>query len=470
MRRYAFFLLLVASVPAHADDWPQWLGPKRDGVWRETGLVDKFPEGGPKAKWRVPISEGYAGPAVVGGKVYVTDFVRAAGGKDAPTPFQRGDLPGNERVLCFDAASGGEPLWVHEYPATYRVSYAAGPRTTPLVHDGLVYTIGTMGDLVCLDAKTGGKKWAANFVKDLKAEVPVWGFSASPLIEGDLLICLAGGPKEPDIAQAMVKNDTAKIAELVTAGGGSLVVAYDRKTGKEVWRSLHDDEPGYAPPVVVDAGGTRQLIVWSPAAVTSLDPKTGKPYWCHGWPLKAGLSVPMVRFDAGRLFLTAFYNGSLMLELDKEKPAAKVLWKVGGKNERADNTRALHSIMPTPWFAGDSIYGVDSYGELRCLNAGTGDRLWSSLAATGPKSERWGTAFLVKLGDSGDRFVLFNEHGDLILADLSPKGYTEISRAKIIEPTNKLAGRLVVWTHPAFAEKCVFARNDKELVCVPLGR
>src|SRR5437868_4375842 len=121
---------LVAAV--RADDWPQWLGPKRDGVWRESGIIDKFPESGPKVLWRKPVDQGYAGPAIANGKVFITDWVRGKGVKDLKSGFDMPRMAGTERVLCFDAKTG-EQLWVYDYPCPYEVSYAAGPRCTPVV-------------------------------------------------------------------------------------------------------------------------------------------------------------------------------------------------------------------------------------------------------------------------------------------------------------------------------------------------
>src|SRR5215472_3319470 len=161
-------LALLAGVlvlaAARADDWPQWLGPRRDGVWRETGLLQKFPPGGPTIRWRAPVGQGYAGPAVANGRVYVTDLVLALGAKQG-NPFGKAPVPGKERVLCLDEASG-KPLWTHEYDCTYAISYPAGPRTTPVVAGGKVYTLGAMGDLLCLDAERGDVLWSKNFVKD----------------------------------------------------------------------------------------------------------------------------------------------------------------------------------------------------------------------------------------------------------------------------------------------------------------
>ncbi len=141
-----------------------------------------------------------------------------------------------------------------------------------------------------------------------------------------------------------------------------------------------------------------------------------------------------------------------------------MLWR--GRSTSEQKTDGLHTVMMTPFLKEGYIYGTCSYGQLRCLNINTGERMWESLAATGGKEQRWGNAFIVA---HEDRYFLFNEHGELIVAKLSPDGYEELSRTKIIEPTNHLAGRPVVWMHPAFANKCIFVRNDKEIVCLSLA-
>jgi outer membrane protein assembly factor BamB len=452
-RLFTLTLLTLAATfaAARADDWPQWLGPRRDGVWRESGILQKFPPGGPKIRWRAPVGQGYSGPAVAGGRVYVTDLVLAPGAKQG-NPFGKAPVRGKERVRCLVEASG-KPVWSHEYDCTYEISYPAGPRTTPVVAGGKVYTLGAMGDLLCLDSERGEVLWSKNFVKDFSAAVPLWGFSASPLLDGDRLICLVGGPDH-------------------------VAVAFHKDTGKVLWHALSAREPGYAPPMIYEIGGKRQLIVWHPEAVNSLDPETGKVNWSAPFGhmkigggrtmVRAGLTIPTPRLDGDKLFVTAFYDGPLMLKLNgSEKPS--VLWKGLGRGEMPDRTTGLHSIMPTPFIKDGYIYGVCSYGELRCLKEDTGERLWETHKATTGKSLRWGNAFLV---EQGDQFVLFNELGDLILAKLTPKGYEEIGRANILEPTNRMAappGRRVIWSHPAFANRSVYARNDRELVCVSMA-
>jgi outer membrane protein assembly factor BamB len=455
-RLLALALSAALQFPAagRGDDWPQWLGPQRDGVWRETGILDKFPKNGPKIRWRAPVGMGYSGPAVAGGRVYLTDRVLPESVKNPKSGFDRQKLPGVERVLCLDAKSG-EQIWKHQYECLYEVSYPAGPRATPVVAGGNVYTLGTMGDLLCLDADKGKVLWSKSFMKDYKAVIPTWGFSASPLLDGDRLICLVGGE-------------------------GSAVVAFHKDTGKEIWKALAPGGLGYCPPVIFEAGGIRQLIIWLPRLLASLDPETGKVYWREKSDAKAGMTIPMPRLEGDKLLVSCFYNGSMLLELDKRKPAAKVIWKgkhflkPEGYSEQPEKTDGLHCVMDTPVFKGGYIYGVCSYGQLRCLEAATGKRVWETLKATGGELERWSNAFIVA---QGDRYFLFNENGDLIIARMTPKGYEQIDEAHILDPTNTMAGgrfsrkpgRLVLWSHPAFADKAMFARNDKEMVCVSLA-
>ena len=448
--RIVALVAFLSAAPAFADDWPQWLGPQRDGVWRETNIVERFPKDGPKVLWRTPIGEGYSGPAVSHGKVYVTDRILAKGAATPKDSFDtKSRVAGKERVLCLDEKTGAI-LWTHEYDCPYQISYAAGPRTTPIVDAGKVYTLGAMGDLYCLSADKGDVIWSKNLLKDYVKTIPIWGFAGSPLIDGDRLICLVGGP-------------------------GSVAVAFDKNTGREVWKAVSADQPGYAPPVLATLGGQKTLLIWTPEALNALDPVTGKVHWSHHYArgknkaLKAALSVSMPRVDGDKLFLTAFYEGAVLLKLNG-LDAPTEIWRSGGRSEQPDQTDGLHSIMPTPIVKDGHIYGICSYGELRCLDEKTGKRVWSTHAATGGESVRWANAFLI---EQGDRFILFNEHGDLIIAKLSPKGYEEISRANILTPTNTMAGpagRRVIWSHPAFADRSCFARNDREIIRVSLAK
>ncbi len=415
-------LLFDLSSAVVADDWPQWGGPKRDCIWHESGIVRQFSTQGllPR-KWSAPVAEGYSGPAVANGLVFITDRLADAG---------------EERILCFDAETGKQ-VWSYQHPARYgSLNYPAGPRATPVVFAGRVYTIGAVGHMFCFEETTGKVLWQKDFQADFGTTLPTWGMAASPLIDGDRLITLVGGSP------------------------GALIVCFDRRTGAELWRSLEDAEVGYCPPVIYEFGGRRQLIVWHPSAVSSLDPETGKLLWEIPWKIKAGLTVPMPRQLGDRLFLTAFYDGPMMLQVTAD--SAKILWK--GDSSSEIETDGLHSIMPTPIVNSENIFGVCSYGQLRCLKTESGERVWETLDATG--SGRWWNAFLIQ---NDDVTFLHNEQGDLIIAQLKADGYHEISRAKLVEPTRPVQRRMTIWSHPAFAMKSVFARNDKELVRVDLA-
>src|SRR5262249_31151423 len=202
-----------------------------DGVWRETGIVAALPPGGPKVLWRAPTDPGYSGPAVAGGRVYVTDRQAAQKVELPDRAMPREDIPGTERVRCLDARTG-QALWEHRSDGPSRIGSPSGRRATPLVAGGQVYTLGAMGDLRRLDAATGRLVWARNFRQDYKLRPPAWGWAAAPLLDGDRLICLVGGE-------------------------GSAVVAFHKDTGQELWRAAGAGGDRHAPPPAPHARGPR---------------------------------------------------------------------------------------------------------------------------------------------------------------------------------------------------------------------
>ncbi len=416
---------MLAGGAALADDWPQWRGPNRDGVWREDGLVEKFADKQLKILWRKPISSGYSGPTVAGGRVYVTDRV-----------VEPGQV---ERVHCFDAASG-EPRWTHSYACVYdRVGYTAGPRACVTLDEGRAFSIGSMGHLFAFDAATGKVLWSKDCNALYKIRMPIWGIAAAPLVEDDLVVVQIGGED-------------------------ACLVAFDKRSGDEKWRAL-DDNASYSAPIIVQQAGHRVLVCWTGDHVVGLNPRTGEAYWEHPFkPAKMVINIATPVLEKNRLFMTSFYDGSLMLGLSTDALTVEPVWRRSGRDEQ--HTDALHSIISTPYLEGDYVYGVDSYGQFRCLDALTGDRVWESLEPT-PKS-RWSTIHMVR---NGAKMWMFNERGELIIARLSPRGYQEISRAKLIEPTRvQLPQRGgVCWSHPAYAGRHVFVRNDEELVCASLA-
>ena len=383
-----------------AADWPQWLGVKRDGVWRESGILKKFPEGGPKVNWRVPIGGGYAGPAVADGRVFIMDRQLAKGRANPDNQFDRGMIPGSERVICLDEKTGHE-LWVHEYDCGYTVSYPAGPRATATVDGDRVYTLGAEGNLLCLNAESGKVLWQKDFKKEYGVKSPVWGFTGHPLVRGGHLICLARGK-------------------------GSTAVCFDKLTGKEVWRSLTAREPGVLS-TDTHPGRWCGAVDYLASGVDQLaEPGHGGGLLDAAVPASVWLSVPTPRQVGDQLFVTAFYNGPMMMNLAKDKPTATLAWKGNRNGEK--NTDKLHSIMPTPFIEKGHIYGVCSYGQLRCLRVDTGERVWEDLHGD---ARRRGDALeerLPRKARAVGPVFLFNELGDLIIAKLSPEATSRSTR------------------------------------------
>lgn len=409
-----------------ADEWPQWRGAGRDGVWRETGLLEEFPPGTLARRWSAPISSGYSGPTVADGRVYVSDRVTGAGEK--------------ERVHCFDWKTG-ERLWTHAYACDYRgLSYPAGPRASITVHGGLAYSLGAVGHLLCLRAGSGEVVWSRDLREEYEIRMPNWGIAAAPLIEGDLVIVQIGGK------------------------GNACLVALDRRTGKEAWRALEDDA-SYSAPIAIEQGGQRVLVCWTGLRIAGLDPPTGRLLWdfphrFEKWPI--AIATPVRHRDL--LILSEAHKGTLVLRLKSDPPGVEKVWHRGG--ESGGQPGALHCLQSTPYARGDHLYGADSYGVLRCLELSDGDQVWEDETA-GPR-RRWATIHLVP---NGDRTWLFNDRGELLVGGLSPEGFREIDRAKLLDPTTDQLRRRdgVTWSHPAFAHRHVFARNDRELVCADLS-
>ena len=424
-------LLTIGSTAPQASDWPEFRGEGRRGVWTETGILEKFPEGGLTVRWRTPINLGYSGPAVADGRVLVTDFAFTTG------------LRGIERVLCLDEETG-RILWTREWEVHYAgMSFPNGPRATPTIDGDRVYVLGGAGLLQAFDVETGRLLWKTDYMADYQAGMPVYGVSSAPIVHDDRLIALVGGTED------------------------ALVVAFDKMTGEEVWRALPSlSEPGVSAPIIITAGGTQQLIVWHPQAVVSLDPVTGKVCWEQ--PFRAGVMNPAVPVQSGsQLLVSTFFIGSLLLSLDDDKPAASVVWQ--GKSTSEIKTDGLHSVLATPVIQDGHIYGLCSYGQLRCLLAETGERVWETQDVLRERA-RWASGFFVQ---HGDRVFINNDRGELIIARFTPAGYQEISRTQLIKPTtppgNRRELKFVNASHPAYANRHIYARNDEEIISASLA-
>ena len=434
--------MLLAAASLTADDWSQFRGPDRLGVWHETDIIERFPAEGLIVQWRTPIRSGYGGPVVARGRVFVTDYSLTQG------------LNGIERVVALDEVTG-DILWTRSWEVDYRgVSNGIGPAASPTVDGDRVYIQGASGMLVCLDVETGVVVWQKHHVVDHGATRERWpwfyGFVSSPLIDGPRVIAIVGG--RPN----------------------AMVIAFDKQTGEEVWRASAGTEtadsdlgPGTGYPIIITAGGARQLIVWHSEAVVSLDPATGDTYWEEPFAAYAGITSAGPVHNGSHLFVSTFYSGPLMLELDDKTPDARILWK--GTSESEIQTDGLHSLLAPPLIQGGYIYGVCSYGQFRCLNATTGERVWETQEVMSERA-RLASAFIVR---NGDRVFINNDRGELIMARLSPEGYEELGRTKLIEPTtpayNRRELRKTHLVHPAYANRRIYTRNDEEIICLSLA-
>ncbi len=446
---FASLVAIFVASPCCGEDWPQWLGTERLPVWRETQIIDSFPKNGPPLRWSAKLGGGYSGPAVSDGRVFVMDRVPASdslsdgellheGEPPKNQNFLRRKLPGRERVVCF-REQDGKQLWEHTYdcPYTSVALYAIGPRCTPTVDGDRVYTLGAEGDLFCLSTSTGKVVWSLDLQEHYKFEMPEWGIASHPLVDGDRLICMVGGE-------------------------GSTCVAVDKATGKEIWSSVSARQPGYCPPVIYEIRGERQLVIWDSDAVRGLDPKTGEEFWSVPFEPTYAMSIgaPQLAGD-NRLYVMSFNRKSALIEIAENGRSAKILWT--GRNKLG-----IDGVLNTAVIHDGYVYGCGNGGRYVCAKLETGERVWESFQpSTGKRPAAWANVFTVK---NGDRYFQANDLGDLIIARMSPSGYEEVSRANLIEPTHHVGGRTLVWSHPAFANRHVFLRNDREIRCYSLAK
>ena len=443
----ALCMIMPVTIEVHAEDWTQWLGNRRDGVWRESGILDKFPEGGPKLLWKTAIGSGYSGPSISNGRVYVMDRIES---DDASTAkdlhdgrppknynFVRKLIAGKERMLCLDENTG-DVLWSHQWdcPYTTVAAYAIGPRATPTVEGDRVYALGAEGNFFCFNSLNGKIVWQRDFKKDYQLQMPEWGTAAHPLIDGDNVISIVGG-----------ENST--------------VVAFNKKNGDEVWRALTSKIPGYCPPVIYTINGIRQLLIWHGDGLESIDPITGELFWAVDVVPTYGMSIGHPVLAGDKLYMMAWAGVSACVEVADSGKAAKIIWE-------GNTSVGISGVFCTAVIDDGFIYACGISGRYTCAKLEDGTKLWTTYQpSTGKRPGAWGNVFTIK---HEDRYFLANDRGDLIIAHLSPERYEELGRVNLIDPTHSVAGRLLVWSHPAFANRCVFLRNDKEIRCYYMGK
>jgi len=396
--------LTLAPSPLFAADWPQLLGPSRDGHSTETKLNWNWPKNGPKVLWKLDCGHGWAGPVVAGERLIF---------------FHRVD--DNEVVLCLDPATGQEK-WKHSYPTKYTDDFGFddGPRATPTVAGGTVFTLGANGDLSAVELATGKPLWHHNVLEEYKASKGFFGAACSPLVMGGKVLVNVGGR-------------------------GAGVVAFNATDGKELWKST-DDKASYSSPVGAEIDGKPAAVFLTRHGLRVLDPANGKSLYDFPWKPRIEASVqaatPIIWKD--NIFLTVSYaTGAALLSTKK-----------GEVNEMWSNDKSLSSQYTTPVRVGDYLYGTHGRSDvgtasLRCVEWKTGEVKWSEA--------NFGVASVIAV-DGG--ILALTEAGDLVRFDTSPDGYKERARATILTKPTRAA--------PALADGRFFARDGKQLVCVSL--
>ncbi len=407
----ALAVLLFLGPVAVADEWPQWLGPKRDGSTTDRIAAWQQPV---KVLWKQPVSEGHSAAVVAGGRVYLHTRV-----KDKA----------KEQLTAFDAATG-EPVWTTSYErSTFGSLFGSGPRGTPAVADGKIYTFGITGLLTCFDVEKGQQVWQVDTLKKYKAGNLFFGASCSPLVEGTLVLVDVGAK-------------------------GALIVALDRTSGEEKWKAL-DDKASYSSPIALGQGKDRQVVFLTGARLVGLSPIDGKLFWEH--PLVDKLfessTTPTVAGDVLLGSSVTFGSVALKLEAGTSGPQVKELWQ----------DPKYTCYFSTPVAVGAHFYLVTgtnplakaktTTATLRCIEAASGKELWTR--------ENVGKyhASLVRTGDG--KLLMLEEAGDLVLLEPNTKEYRELARSKICGNT---------WAHPAIADGRLYVRDAGELVCVELPK
>lgn len=378
-----------AARPAVTAEWPGFRGPKRDSTVPGITIATNWNQSPPAEVWRKPIGPGWSSFAVQGGLIY--------------TQEQRGE---EELVTAYKAADGNL-AWYHADPVRFFESNAgAGPRATPTLADGRVYTLGGTGMLNALNAATGKRLWSRNTTDDTKRRVPDWGFSASPVVTKDLVIIYAG-------RLAAYEAETGKLKWLGEAVGGS-----------------------YSSPQLATIGGVEQLLILTPKGAAGLDPATGVPLWSHEW-----MGLPIVQ--------PALIPGGGVLISASQTGGTRRIDPVHGPNGWTIDNRWT-SLALKPYFNDTVVHKGHAYGFdariLACIDLNDGKRVW--------KGGRYGNGQMLLLPDQ-DVLVILSEDGDLALVQASPSGFTELAKIHALEGKT--------WNHPVLASDLLLVRNAQEM-------
>jgi outer membrane protein assembly factor BamB len=404
IRRVCASVLLMGWLVmlAAAADWPQWRGPNRNGISRETGLIEAWPEGGPPKIWQAQgLGEGYAGVAIAKGRLF--------------TQGQRGD---QQFVLALDAATG-KKLWETPTGPAIKVDQGNGPRGTPTVEGDRLFAMAVDGTLVSLDVRTGGVKWKMNLAEKFGGKAPHWGYSESPLIDGNNLIVTPGGP-------------------------GAAVVALNKKTGNLVWKS-QSDRAGYSSAIAAEVGGIRQIIVFTAQEVVGLRASDGALLWNYDKVSNKTANIATPIFQNGFVFLSSAYGtGCALLKLSVEGESVKASEVYFNKD--------MMNHYSTSVVVDGTVYGFSNL-ILTAMNLETGQVAWR---------DRSVGKGLVTYADG--ELYLFSEAGVAGLAEATPAGYKEKSRFQIPH------GAFETWTPPVISGGRMYLRVQDDLYCYDIKK
>ncbi|HYE17895.1 MAG TPA: PQQ-binding-like beta-propeller repeat protein [Tepidisphaeraceae bacterium] len=429
--RAALFALLALATAARADDWPAFRGPARDGVSREAGLPKAWPKDGPPLRWSIDtLGHGYSGPAVVGDRLYVS-----AARRD------------DEFLIALDlTANPPKELWATKIGPTFTWkgnSWNRGPSATPTVHDGAVYALGGFGDLVSADAATGKERWRTNLPKDLGGEVnPIgggleeptalgWGYAHAPLVDGDHVICVPGGPR-------------------------GLLAALDRKTGKPAWRSADaNDRAPYASPVLATLAGVRQIVQVTNAGLAGFDPATGKRLWAYARQPAYDDVVVAAPVIWGDLVFSSVGFGQ---GCDCVRVTAAA---AGGalKAEKVYSNKAVQNRDGGLVVIDGNAYGHSENRGWVCVELATGTVKWSDKDELGRGSVTAAGGVLYCAAEKG---------GAIALVEATPAGRKETGRLTLPRESNQRPSSGGLWTHPVVANGRLYIRDQESLYCYDL--
>jgi outer membrane protein assembly factor BamB len=413
-------------------DWPDFLGPRRDGKSSETGILTKWPEGGPRIVWTRKLGTSYGIGTISRGRYFQFD--------------RFGD---QMRIYCLNSETG-EPLWQFEFPTDYDdlLGYNNGPRCSPIVDGDRVYAMSSDGMLYCVRATDGRPIWHVYTQKKYGVVQNFFGVGSTPIIEGDLLIANIGG--SPPNSPAMYSGRVV--------GKDSGIVAFDKYTGEEVYR-LTDELASYAGPVMATIDGRRWGFVFARGGLVGFDPASGEKRFHFPWRAdkleSVNASTPVVIGD--RVFLTETYGpGAAMLQIEGDD--YKVLWT----DERRRRDKAMQCHWNTPIYIDGYIYGSSgrhtANAELRCIDARDGSVQWSEPGL--------GRSTLLYVDG---HFVCLSEYGTLRLIRVNPKKYEPVAEVLLLNPDDgRPLLRYPAWAAPILSHGLLYVRGKTHLVCLEL--